>query len=119
MEIAGIVAIVILVIAVVVAFMLFRTQIGQIGLGFWSSVVGFFDSIPNGLSNISYAISNGISGSITSFFNWLDANAASGVTNGFSWAWQQITNFFSWVGTKIGLSITLNQGWQPSAFSAI
>ena len=110
-QIGGIAAVVMLIVAVVVAFIMFRSQIGQIGLGFWSAVVGAFDSIPNGLSNISYAITNGISTSISSFFTWLDANATGGVTNAFSTAWKAITGFFSWVGSKIGLSTLASGAW--------
>lgn len=110
-EEAGIAMVVILIIAIGISLWLFYPQIGRIGLTFWNAVIGFFDSIPNGLSDISYAITNGISSSITSFFNWLDANATGGVTSAFSWAWTQISNFFTWLGSKIGLSIVSQGAW--------
>ena len=86
--------IIILVAAVVIAFILFRSQIGSIGLGFISSVVGFFSAIPTVMTNAVYAIGGAITTGITNFINGAFSVVGSGITSAGTSAGTGISNAF-------------------------
>lgn len=86
--------IIILVAAVVIAFMLDRSQIGSIGLGFISSVVGFFSAIPTVMTNAVYAIGGAITTGITNLINGAFSVVGSGITSAGTSAGTGISNAF-------------------------
>lgn len=93
--------IIILVASVVIAFILFRSQIGTIGLGFISAVVGFFSSIPTVMTNAVYAIGGAITTGFTNLINGAFTTIGTGLTSaatsggtGISNAFQ---NFWKWL----------------------
>lgn len=103
--IVGIVAAVILVSAIILAYLYYSHQIGGFGLGFVGSVIGFFDSIPQDATNfgtsVSNAFTNGVTGWINSFFSYIQNHA----TSSFGSALKTIENFFGGLAKRIGLEI--------------